>query len=167
MIINKDIRLRLIKFEDTDFVLSLNNNLIIKKSFPRNYDITKQMHTRFLGDARKNGDYYFIISYKSMPVGTISIYDINKVHKRAEWGRFIIHPDFQRQGIGTLVLKKIIEYAFNDLDLHRLYCYIMSDNNSTIELYKKIGFEIEGTLKDHLYINGQFVNYHIMGVTKT
>ncbi|WP_342768304.1 hypothetical protein [Falsibacillus pallidus] len=40
---------------------------------------------------------------------------------------------------------------------------VVSENGRAVALYKKIGFEIEGTKKDSLLIDGTFVNEYYMG----
>lgn len=166
MRVTEEIMLRPISTDDTDFVINLSNMPDIKKNFPRSYDLTKEMHLQFLEDFVVTSDKYFIILYNNITVGTISIYDINNTHKHAEFGRFMTHPDYQRKGIGKSVLNKIIEYAFTELDLHRLYCTVLINNDHAHNLYSKIGFKHEGLLNQHFFINDKFVDCYIMGITK-
>ncbi|NPV77105.1 MAG: GNAT family N-acetyltransferase [Anaerolineae bacterium] len=51
-------------------------------------------------------------------------------------------------GIGTQMMQRLIEVAFEDLGLHRLSLYVFDFNEPAINCYKKVGFKIEGHLRD-------------------
>lgn len=65
-------------------------------------------------------------------------------------------------GIGRVVLQKIQDIAFRELNIHRLWLDVFIDNNRAYELYKKVGFRLEGTLIDSYFRNGTYVSQHIM-----
>jgi len=164
--VNSTIKLRTVVEEDSDFLITLLNMEEIKNNFPRSVPITKQSHIQFIEKLKQSHEYYWIIEKNNIPIGTISIYNINYDHNRAEWGRFVIHPKYCRQGIGTAVLFAIINHGFNKLNLHKLYCYSIPTNLIALNLYSKLGFTIEGVLKDHIYINEKYSDYIILGLVK-
>jgi putative acetyltransferase len=59
----------------------------------------------------------------------------------------------------------VIELADDWLDLQRLGLIVFVDNTHAIELYQRLGFEIEGTMRDYVYKRGQFIDAHVMGRT--
>jgi UDP-4-amino-4,6-dideoxy-N-acetyl-beta-L-altrosamine N-acetyltransferase len=159
--LDESIVLRRITELDTDFVLSLLNNESIKNNFPRTKDITLKDHETFLNKL-SNKNLYWIIEKDKIPVGTISLYDINYDHKRAEWGRLMILPKYRNQDIGKLALKEIINYSFLKLKLHKIYCYVMENNDIALKMYQDLGFKIKGILKDHYYINNKYIDYYLL-----
>ena len=148
----------------TDFILSLNNDPEFSKSFPREGIITKEQHLNFLKHIKTKGDKYYIIIYNKMPIGTVSIYDIDNQHKRAEWGRFIIVKEYSMLGFN--VAKMILKIAFEELKLHKLYCTILSTNTKVIQFNKLLGFKEEGILKDHIFKKGTYINLHFLAKYK-
>jgi putative acetyltransferase len=48
------------------------------------------------------------------------------------------------------------------LNLYKIKLEVVVDNNGAINLYKKNGFKIVGTMKKDRYINGEYVDVHIM-----
>ncbi|UOQ47680.1 GNAT family N-acetyltransferase [Gracilibacillus caseinilyticus] len=68
---------------------------------------------------------------------------------------------FRGQGIGNLLINKLVEWA-NDHVIHRLELTVVTKNKHAISLYKKMGFEVEGTKKDSLRINGEFIDEYYM-----
>ncbi|HEX9134767.1 MAG TPA: GNAT family protein [Ktedonobacteraceae bacterium] len=68
---------------------------------------------------------------------------------------------FSGQGIGTKLFHRLEEWAHQQ-HIHRLELTVMAHNNAGIALYKKQGFEIEGTKRHSLLVNGQFVDEYYM-----
>jgi RimJ/RimL family protein N-acetyltransferase len=68
---------------------------------------------------------------------------------------------FTGQGIGTQLFQRLEEWA-KQQHIHRLELTVMTHNTAGIALYKKQGFAIEGTKRDSLLINGQYVDEFYM-----
>jgi RimJ/RimL family protein N-acetyltransferase len=66
------------------------------------------------------------------------------------------------QGIGTRLLTELEQWA-REHKIHRLELTVSVDNTRAIHLYQKAGYEIEGTKRDALFVNGAFVNNLMMG----
>ncbi len=65
------------------------------------------------------------------------------------------------QGIGTHLFIVVEEWA-NKKHLHRLELTVMTNNVAGISLYKKRGFEIEGTRRDAYIVNERYVDEYMM-----
>jgi L-phenylalanine/L-methionine N-acetyltransferase len=74
----------------------------------------------------------------------------------------IVHDDFHGRGIGTALLAALVDTADNWLDLKRLELTVFVDNEQAIRLYKKFGFEVEGTKRAEAFRDGQFVDAYGM-----
>ena len=66
------------------------------------------------------------------------------------------------QGIGALLLEGL-EARAREAGLHRLELTVMSHNERAIALYRKRGFSVEGTLRDSLSVDGNYVDELMMG----
>ena len=71
-----------------------------------------------------------------------------------EFGMIIL-KDYWGEGIGKELLNLIEEYA-NIISISRIEAKIRTSNERGLLLYKKMGYEIEGTRKKAAFINGQF-----------
>ncbi len=68
------------------------------------------------------------------------------------------------QGIGSLLLKVLLEWAAQNKTIEKIGLNVHSNNERAIALYKKMGFEIEGIKKrDVNYGEGQYVDTTVMG----
>lgn len=72
-----------------------------------------------------------------------------------------VRLDWQGRGLGRSLLAAAQEWAVSQ-GVHRLQLRVMTHNAPAISLYKSFGFEIEGTLRDHLKIKGRFVDQFVM-----
>ncbi len=81
-------------------------------------------------------------------VGCIDLFDFEAFHKRAGIGILIFDTRDRQKGVAFEALTLLIDYAFNFLELHQLYCNILIDNQASINLFKKAGFSIVAQKKE-------------------
>jgi len=72
-----------------------------------------------------------------------------------------LHQDFQGKGLGTAMTSMAVRLA-REQGLHRLSLEVVADNEIAIRMYEKVGFKIEGIMKDAFY--GEDEKYHDMVV---
>ena len=70
-----------------------------------------------------------------------------------------LHQDFHGAGLGMAMTERLLALA-KDKGLHRIGLEMVEDNEAAVRLYKKLGFKIEGTLRDAYY--GTDKRYHNM-----
>lgn len=90
-------------------------------------------------------------------IGTIGLVSINLEHSLAEVG-YSFAPKSWGQGYATEALKKLIDYSFNTLRLHRLEAQCDSRNTHSANVLKKCGFQLEGLMKQRLYVKGEYAD---------
>jgi RimJ/RimL family protein N-acetyltransferase len=62
--------------------------------------------------------------------------------------------DHQGKGYGIDAVRTALDFAFGTLRLHRVTAAIGPDNQASIRLVTRLGFELEGCLRDHVFTNG-------------
>jgi len=73
-----------------------------------------------------------------------------------------VHDKWQAKGVGTALMKALIEVADNWLNLSRLELTVFTDNEPAVKLYKKLGFVIEGTYKKFALRDGEQIDAYAM-----
>jgi putative acetyltransferase len=73
-----------------------------------------------------------------------------------------VHDDWQGNGVGTALMEAALDLADNWLNLTRVELRVYVDNAPAIALYKKFGFEIEGTHHRFAFRNGEYVDSYSM-----
>jgi putative acetyltransferase len=68
----------------------------------------------------------------------------------------------QGQGVGTALMAALVDWADNWAQLLRLELTVFTDNVAAIALYRKFGFEVEGTLRGYAMRDGVYADSHVM-----
>lgn len=89
--------------------------------------------------------------------GVITLNFWNKKFRCAEMGYWIF-PEYWRKGIVTEAAGKVIEYGFEQMDLHRIKAESEDDNAGSIATLKKLGFVYEGTQRECEIKDGRFIS---------
>jgi len=95
-------------------------------------------------------------SDETIPIGCIDLFDFDPKNRRAGIGILIGDKDMRGNGYGAEALTLLINYAFKTLDLHQLFCTITPDNEPSLHLFKKLGFEITGLKQDWIYFDNKW-----------
>ena len=72
-------------------------------------------------------------------------------------------PEFRGKGIGKRLIHQTLAAA-RDSGFHRVELTVRQDNLNAIELYKTVGFEIEGLQRDAFLVDGAYQNLIFMAV---
>ena len=98
---------------------------------------------------RVSGNEFLVAKLGGRVVGFASIHRIEgEIGEMSHVGEvsIAVHPDFQRRGIGTELLKSVVSLA-TTRRFERLEAAILVDNKASIALLTKIGFKLEGIRK--------------------
>jgi len=99
----------------------------------------------------------------SQHIGNIYLRAIDWIARHAELQIWIGEPDQRSRGYGYAAISLFLKYAFDTLGLRRIYLYVL-EGNPSIRLYEKCGFIVEGKLRKHAFIGGEFKDFFIMGL---
>jgi putative acetyltransferase len=69
-----------------------------------------------------------------------------------------VHDDFVGRGVGSALLRALIDTAEQWLAVRRLELAVYSDNARAIRLYERHGFDVEGTLRAYAFRDGTYVD---------
>jgi RimJ/RimL family protein N-acetyltransferase len=99
-------------------------------------------------------------------IGNITLNNINWINRTADLGIMIGNKDFWGKGLGTEATKLMVQYAFEKLNLHKIWLGVHVSHEAAIRIYEKAGFEIEGRLRNHFYRDGKYHDMVIMGIIR-
>jgi len=77
-----------------------------------------------------------------------------------------VAADAQGRGVGSALMREMITLCDNWLRIERIELTVFSDNPAALALYRKYGFEIEGTGKKFALRNGEYVDAYYMARMK-
>jgi diamine N-acetyltransferase len=163
----QDVSLRAIEPEDLELLYEWENNdtnwIISNTVTPFSKYVIKQYIENSHKSIFETQQLRLMIDYipGKITVGTIDIFDFDPFHKRAGLGILIANETYRRKGLASMALKCLIEYCFEKLQLHQLYCNILENNKESIELFKKHGFTQAGFKKDWIKTDDRYVNEYL------
>lgn len=150
------VRLRPLEREDLRFIHNLDNNAVIMRYwFEEPYEAFVELTELYDKHIHDQMERRFVVDTDGASSGLVELLEIDYIHRRAEF-QIIIAPAFQGQGLGEKVTRMALDYAFNVLNLYKLYLVVDSENSKAIHIYEKIGFEQEGVLRHEFFINGSY-----------
>ena len=155
MLSKENILLRAPEPHDVEFLYQLENNPkfwhLSNTTMPYSHFDLEQYILLADKDVFKARQARFIIelfeSNQKKTIGAIDLFDIEPKHQRAGIGIMIIE---ERRGFGNagIALDVLIDYSFDHLELHQLYCNVEKDNLKSLKLFKEKGFIVSGEKKE-------------------
>jgi RimJ/RimL family protein N-acetyltransferase len=70
------------------------------------------------------------------------------------------------KGYGLEATELMVRYAFSTLNLNRLQLHVLCKNERAVHVYKKAGFQIEGTLRKAMYFENKYHDFYVMGLLR-
>jgi len=167
------IRLRALEPEDLELLYDWENNdaywMISNTMTP----FSKFTLKRFLKHSHKNiyetGQLRLMIELidEKLTIGTIDLFDFDPFHKRAGIGILIADESQRRKGYASMALKCVIDYCFDTLQLHQLYCNILANNGESMDLFQKLGFVRIGVKKEWVKTTDGYLDEHMFQLLKS
>jgi RimJ/RimL family protein N-acetyltransferase len=100
------------------------------------------------------------------PIGIAAFHRIDWVGRMAIFYIAIADTENRSKGFGSEATELIMDYALNTLNLNRVQLHVAVENEKAIKVYKKSGFEIEGTLRQAMFRDGKYHDFYVMGLLK-
>ncbi len=91
-------------------------------------------------------------------VGNTGFYQVDAIHKRAEFWMYIGEKQARGQGMGHEVLSLMLAYGFHGLNLNKVFLFVGVENQAAITLYEKAGFQTDGRLREHYFMEGRYMD---------
>jgi RimJ/RimL family protein N-acetyltransferase len=169
-IVGDRIYLRPLEVEDVDsFVLWLNDEEIREywgKTSPLSKINEKEYLKRIYKDDR-NVRLGIVLKESDQLIGAIGLHDISIPHRNAELGVLIGNKSCWSKGYGTEAMNLMLKHGFDQLNLHRIYLFVLDFNPRAIRAYEKVGFKKEGVFRDHGYKDGKYCDDYAMSILES
>jgi ribosomal-protein-serine acetyltransferase len=92
--------------------------------------------------------------------GTIGTHKIDWLNRKVEIGYWIASK-FQGRGIVTDACRAFTNHAFEELKLNRVEIHCAIGNEKSCGIPKRLGFRLEGVLRDGQLLNGSYVDINV------
>jgi len=177
MLRSENILLRPILEEDLEELLAIKNSEFVRHGVcgnlpPMNLNQFRDWYKSLKYDTK---DIRFIIENKEnqtslyvKPIrmaGLLGLYNIDYHNKNCEFGIYM-DERISGKGIGSTATDLVLNYAFNQLNMHKVYLYVLERNNGARRCYLKVGFGEDAVIREHVYKDGMYQNVVLMSILK-
>jgi RimJ/RimL family protein N-acetyltransferase len=163
MLKGKRVLLRPVTRSDIVYFLKWFNDAEIVQYVGLYLPMTEMSEEKFveeLGTTRATSDIILVIEVvegdSARPIGNCGLHQISPKDHDAVFGIVIGEKDHWGKGYGTEAGRLLLDYGFQQLNLHRISSSALAFNERSIKLHKKLGFVEEGRLRQAMFKNGQY-----------
>lgn len=160
------INLKPLAKEDLEYRVDLLNNKEIAPHINTNEVFTIEKTTSWFETLKNNAtrvDFVFMDDEKKVGMGGLT--NISNFNRSCELYMYI-DPSCHGKGFGFRSCFELCIYAFDILNLNKVYLYTFSENIPANKLYEKIGFKLEGVLRQHSFKEGKLRDRNFYGLLK-
>ena len=122
-------------------------------------DITEtREYLTYVGQRYRTGDFYdwAVVDRESgRMIGTCGFTSFSCPHDSAEIG-YVLNPSFQGRGLATEAVRRVLDFGFTELGLHRIEAHFMEGNHASRRLMERVGMTFEGYARESMRIKGRF-----------
>ena len=86
--------------------------------------------------------------------------------KAGEIGYFI-NKKYRGKGYATKASGMVIDYCFDKLNFHKMYADTDPDNFASQKVLEKLGFKLEGRIREKVFVKGKWIDEYDYGLLKT
>ncbi len=159
--------------EDTDLIYNLYSDsddkyyASIEAAAPNNYQTIKSLSQRD-NDYKsfREGISFSIKKKDGTLVGTMNAAFIDRRNRNLMLGITIYNSLERGNGYGSEAIKLFTDFAFLEMNMHRVYLGCFGFNSRAFNLYQHLGFKHEGTNRSFVYRNGNYYDEYVLGVLK-
>jgi RimJ/RimL family protein N-acetyltransferase len=169
--LDEKIFLRAFESGDEEFLIRLRqNNDIFRYTCGNTFFRSSEYSKKLLNDNlfNQSGRMYLLICLKENkePIGYTSLDEIDHINKKAQWSGIVIDPQFSGKGYATLTAQQILKFSFEELNMNKIYSYILEENVASFKMAQKVGFKNEGQIREDVFKEGKYHNVNICSILK-
>ena len=112
----------------------------------------------YVGQRYRTGDFYdwAVVDRESgHMIGTCGFTSFNCPHDTAEIG-YVLNPTYQGKGLATEAVRRLLDFGFDELGLHRIEAHFMEGNDASRRLMERVGMTFEGFSRESMKIKGKY-----------
>ncbi len=131
------------------------NDPELQKLFGLSYKTNLEKHRQWVKE--NSNVFIWAILSKKDHIGNILLH-IQSRHKAAYLQMYIGNKQNRSEGHGRAALEMLVEFTFNNTSLNRIWLHTLKNNSVSVAFYQSVGFQNEGTERDALLRDGQFID---------
>jgi RimJ/RimL family protein N-acetyltransferase len=168
MIVGKQTRLRAIEREDIPIFVRWFNDPEVRKYLemylPMSVAEEEQWFEAHLKDDTSR--IFGIETEEGRLIGNIGLHNLDWKNRNALLGIVIAEREYWGRGYGTDAVTTLLDFAFNEMNLHRVSLFVYEFNERAVRCYEKCGFRHEGRAREALFRDGSYHDHLVMAILR-
>lgn len=150
-----------------DYPLWFQDQKVCKYNSHGKYAYTEQYFRSFFDVINQSGNLIWAICHETDGhIGNIALQSISAVNQSAEFAIILGNHRHWGKGVAKLASDAILRHGFNKLNLRRIYCGTAATNLAMQQLASFMAMREEGRKREHLFLDGEWVDVIEYGVLK-
>ena len=117
-------------------------------------------------EVKKRNRWAIVRKTDSQLIGTCGYHNWRQRDHRAEVG-YDLSPACWGQGYMAEALSAVLCNGFTRMELNRIEALVYTGNTRSVQLLRKLGFQMEGTLRDYHYLNDKFHDHYLFALLRS
>ena len=167
--IGKAIYLRPLEQADAPLLQQWINDPEVTRTLLAHQPINQAAEVRWLDELYKT-DHEVVLGIATTAdklIGAVGLHRIDYKNSHAQFGIMIGDRDEWYKGYGTEATRLMVAYAFDTLNLNRVWLHVYVTNAYALRTYEKVGFQREGVLRQETYRDGRYVDAISMAILRS
>lgn len=159
-----------ISINDLDFIcrIKCDKNLwYFEESVESDEKVVRDKYLHRIEESEKVSNYDFVVTLaldkSKTPIGLVHIRSYTDYRKSWEIG-YAILPEYSGQGYGSESAKLLLQFAFEQLNAHKVVGMCNSNNTRSAGLMEHIGMAREGIFKEELFWRNKWVDQYYYSI---
>lgn len=162
MITTKRLLFRAVEEGDLELIRNWRFSENICRYFPDNEPINLEHQKKWFEEVVcdiKNNKFFMVVKLEdNTPIGLTYLQKIDLKNGNAEFSFYLGDSKYYSKGYAVEMELVTLEYAFNYLNLHKVYAEILEGGDRIVSMHEKFNFKISGTFKEHIYHDGRYID---------
>lgn len=164
------VNLRALESTDLERVYTWINDREVTRYVVGRYPMSRTDERRWLEQSPANGFAagvrLAIETNDGAHIGTLDLHRVSSESRCAGLGIMIGEKSYWSNGYGTDAIVTLLRFAFDEMNLNRVWLHVFDFNERAIACYRKCGFREEARLRENYYGQGRYWDVYVMGILR-
>ncbi len=168
MILGKKTRLRAIEREDIPTFVRWFNDPEVRQYLEMYLPMSKAEEEQWFEAYLKNSNsrIFAVETEDGENIGNVGLHEIDWKNRSATLGVVIAEKEYWGRGYGSDAIVALVDFAFREMNLHRIQLSVYDFNERAKRCYEKCGFREEGRAREAFYSDGRYHDSLLMAILR-
>ena len=150
--------------EGLSAIVKWRNDGEVNKYLRPGYGTLEEVRDWYHGYFSSCGNQLLAIKADDNLIGYCTIEGVDRANNKCEVGIVLGERAYWGKGIGSSVIRELLQRAFTDLRMHRVEAVMHEDNIASVRCFTRVGFLLDGRLRDAKFRDGRYVDLLVYSI---